>query len=110
MRGGAAFAFPSWTEGFGLPLVEAMAAGLPVVASDRGAIPEVVADAALLGPADDAHTLARNLAAILESPDHAAELRTRGRARAGKFTSERTAMLTLEAYRRVVSARGVPRG
>jgi glycosyltransferase involved in cell wall biosynthesis len=110
MRGGAAFAFPSWTEGFGLPLLEAMAAGLPVVASDRGAIPEVVADAALLGPADDADSLAKNLAAILESPDHAAELRTRGRARAGEFTSERTAMLTLEAYRRVVSARGVPRG
>ncbi len=99
LYGGAlAFAFPSLWEGFGLPVLEAMAAGAPVVASNRGALPEVTGGAALLvEPAPD--PLAEGLARILADADLRARLREAGLRRAAAFSWERTARETLAVYR-----------
>lgn len=97
-----AFVFPSWIEGFGLPLLEAMTCGAPVIASDRGAIPEVVGDAALLMDAEDAETLARHLIRVLSSPEEANRLRERGFARSAQFSWRRTAQCILESYQRAL--------
>jgi glycosyltransferase involved in cell wall biosynthesis len=96
--GALAFAFPSLWEGFGLPVLEAMAAGAPVVASNRGALPEVTAGAALLtDPAPQ--PLADALEQILSDPPLRERLRVAGLARAGQFSWERTAHETLKVYR-----------
>ena len=99
LYGGAlAFAFPSLWEGFGLPVLEAMAAGAPVVASNRGALPEVTAGAALL--ADPApQPLADALEQILTDPRLRERLRLAGLTRAAQFSWERTARETLMVYR-----------
>lgn len=97
-----AFVFPSWIEGFGLPLLEAMTCGAPVIASDRGAIPEVVGDAALLMDAEDAEALAGHLMRVLGSPDEANRLRERGFARATQFSWRHTAQRILESYQRAL--------
>jgi hypothetical protein len=94
--GAAAFVFPSWLEGFGIPLLEAMSHGTPIVASDRGSIPEVVGDAALLVDAEDAAALASALARILTSDTESVRLRALGCARVAQFTWRRTAEMTLE--------------
>ncbi len=96
------FVFPSWIEGFGLPLLEAMTCGAPVIASDRGAIPEVAGDAALLMDAEDAEALARHLIRVLSSPDEAQRLRERGFARAARFSWRHTARRILESYQRAL--------
>ncbi len=97
-----AFLFPSWTEGFGLPILEAMTCGAPVVASDRGSIPEVAGDAALLGDATDARAFARNIARVLSDPDEARRLRELGFARAAQFSWRGSAQQTLDAYRQAL--------
>lgn len=96
--GALAFAFPSLWEGFGLPVLEAMAAGTPVVASRRGAIPEVTAGAALLVDPDPP-ALAEALGQVLADPGLRARLREAGLARARAFSWERTARETLAVYR-----------
>ena len=93
-----AFAFPSWIEGFGIPLLEAMICGAPVIASDRGAIPEVVGDAGLLADAEDAAAFARHLSVVLGAPEQAQRLRARGFARAAQFSWPITAQQILRAY------------
>jgi glycosyltransferase involved in cell wall biosynthesis len=100
-RGAAALAYPSFYEGFGLPLVEAMACGTPVIASRVTSIPEVVGDAGrLLDPADtNAWTTA--LLEVANDEHVRARMRAAGLRRAAEFTWERTARLTLEVYRRV---------
>jgi glycosyltransferase involved in cell wall biosynthesis len=95
----AAFVFPSWIEGFGLPVLEAMAADTPVISSDRHAIPEVAGGAALLMDAEDDAMLAAHLERVLTSPDEANRLRARGRARAATFNWSRSASMALAAYR-----------
>jgi glycosyltransferase involved in cell wall biosynthesis len=94
----AVFVFPSLIEGFGLPLIEAMTCGAPVIASDRGSIPEVAGGAALLVDAKDDLTLAGYLTRLLTSPDEVARLRKLGFARASQFSWERTAQGILESY------------
>ncbi|HNV03024.1 MAG TPA: glycosyltransferase family 1 protein [Vicinamibacterales bacterium] len=101
----AVFVFPSWYEGFGIPLVEAMSCGAPVVASTRGAIPEVVAGAGLLFDVERPAELARHLERVLESEAVRSDLRARSLARAKAFSWHTTARKTLEAYRAAVEAR-----
>jgi glycosyltransferase involved in cell wall biosynthesis len=89
------FAYPSLYEGFGIPPLEAMACGTPVVASTAGALPEVLGDAALLVEPHDVDALSQALAAAAQ--DHG-ELRRRGLARAAEFTWARTAEQTWQVY------------
>lgn len=87
--------------GFGIPPLEAMACGTPVVASNRGAIPEVVGDAALMADAEDEGALADALADVLTNPVRRRRLADAGFARAGQFEWSRIAPRLLELYRRV---------
>ena len=96
--GSAAFCFPSLREGFGLPVLEAMAHGAPVVTSVGTATAEVAGDAALLVDPRDHQAIATALGKILDDPVLADDLRRRGRERAATFTWERTAELTAAAY------------
>jgi glycosyltransferase involved in cell wall biosynthesis len=93
-----ALAFPSWIEGFGFPILEAMASGTPVVASDRGSIPEVVGDAGLLCDVDDVHAFARNVTSVLTQPEVHELLRELGYQRAAQFTWDSTARQYLDIY------------
>ncbi len=98
-RMASVFVFPSWVEGFGLPILEAMASGTPVIASDRQAIPEVAGGAALLADAEDDATLAAHLRRVLTDPGEASRLRALGRERAAIFSWERSAAMVLAVYR-----------
>jgi glycosyltransferase involved in cell wall biosynthesis len=98
-----AVAYPSLYEGFGLPPLEAMACGTPVVASAAGAIPEVCGDAALLVGVLDAPALADALRRILTDGGLRRGLIERGRARAAAYAWARTAALTLDALRHVAA-------
>ncbi len=100
------FVFPSLYEGFGLPVLEAMGCGCPVICSDRSSLPEIVGDAALLIDPNDSGQLASMLTRVLESPALQGELRTRGLGRAGQFSWNRTAAETVAVYRRVVDNTG----
>jgi glycosyltransferase involved in cell wall biosynthesis len=99
LAGAAAFAFPSVYEGFGLPPLEAMAAGVPVVACAAGAVPEVVGDAAIVVPVGDEEALAEALVAVLDGPDVAAGLVAAGHRRAAEFTWARCAEGLISLYR-----------
>jgi len=92
------FLFPSLYEGFGMPPLEAMAAGLPVVSSDTSAMPEVVGEAGLLYPPTDAGAGARAVLELLQDAAVAQRFSNLGRERARGFTWERTGRSTLEAY------------
>jgi len=97
--GCAAFAYPSLYEGFGLPVLEAMTAGAPVITSTASSLPEVAGDAALLVDPHDVRALRDALAAVLSDPGRVAALREAGRARAARFSWERTARETREVLR-----------
>jgi glycosyltransferase involved in cell wall biosynthesis len=97
------FAFPSLVEGFGLPVAEAMAAGLPVVASDAEAVMEAAGDGALIVPAQSASDWAKALEQVLADPGYASELRSRGMAVAADRTWGRMADLTLEAITKITN-------
>jgi glycosyltransferase involved in cell wall biosynthesis len=97
----AALVYPSRYEGFGLPLVEAMASGTPVLASRAASIPEVVGEAGLLLDPDDPRRWADAIVNVMTDGTVRARLRADGLARAAMFTWERTARITLEVYRRV---------
>ena len=92
--GARALVMPSHYEGFGLPCLEAMACGIPVVASTRGALPETVGDAALLVDPDDAGGFAEGLLAAACDEAVRSQLTLAGRRRAALFTWERTAAAT----------------
>jgi glycosyltransferase involved in cell wall biosynthesis len=98
------FAFPSFYEGFGLPALEAMACGTPVVASDRTSVPEVVGDAGILVNPDDTSALAMQLERVLADPALGQELSRRGLARAKEFTWEKTARAVAQVYRDFMSS------
>jgi glycosyltransferase involved in cell wall biosynthesis len=94
---------PSRYEGFGFPVLEAMAAGTPVIASDSSCLPEVSGGAAILTPAEDATALSEAIFEVLTKPSLAATLRSKGLKRAGTFTWERTGSETVKLYRCVAS-------
>lgn len=95
------FAFPSVYEGFGLPPLEALACGVPVVCSDASSLPEVVGDAALLFPPQDTAALITALRRVLTDETLRRDLQQRGPQQAARFTWERAARETLAVYKRV---------
>ena len=103
-RSATALVYPSLYEGFGLPLVEAMACGTPVIASRVASMPEVVGDAGLLLDPHDVTAWADAIMRVASDRTLHDRLRRQGLERAAEFTWERTARLTLDVYRRV--ARG----
>ena len=92
------FAFPSLDEGFGMPVLEAMAAGLPVVTSNRSALPEVAGDAAMLVNPEDTNALTEALQELTRNEDLRARLATAGRLRAAAFSWEKAVRQTWDAY------------
>lgn len=100
-RHAVALVYPSLYEGFGLPLVEAMASGTPVIASTAASIPEVVGEAAMLIDPFDRERWTDTIVQVANDHETRDRLRDAGLRRAGAFTWARTARLTLEAYRRV---------
>ena len=98
------FAFPSLYEGFGLPLLEAMACGTPVVASRASSLPEVVGDAGLLVDPSSSDELSAALLCVLEDTAERAALASAGLARAQTFSWRRTAAETIQVYRDVLGA------
>lgn len=102
-NGALAFVFPSRYEGFGLPPLEAMAAGAPVICAHASSLPEVVGDAALTFDPDDVAGLATLLVRIAADSTLRQKLRADGRARAASFTWERTARETAQVYREVAA-------
>src|SRR6185295_12536495 len=96
-RGALALVYPSLYEGFGLPLVEAMASGTPVLASHQASIPEVLGGAGLLLDPGDVSAWREALIRLVHDEALRNDLRARGLARSATFTWQRTARLTLDA-------------
>jgi glycosyltransferase involved in cell wall biosynthesis len=99
-----ALAWPSRFEGFGVPVLEAMSAGCPVVASSATAIPEVVGDAGILLSPDDAAAWTAALERLVSDAGHRADLVTRGYARAAEFSWERSGALQIAAYEQALAS------
>jgi alpha-1,3-rhamnosyl/mannosyltransferase len=104
LAGAEVFAFPSIYEGFGLPPLEAMAVGVPVVATAAGAVPEICGDAALTVPVGDEDALATALAAALDEDACRAALIARGRSRVVTFTWDRCADGLTGLYRDAIAS------
>jgi glycosyltransferase involved in cell wall biosynthesis len=98
-RCATALVYPSLYEGFGLPVLEAMACGTPVIASRAASIPEVVGDAGILLDPLDVTAWTDAIVNVVNDDDRRAEMRRRGLTRAAEFTWFRTAELTARAYR-----------
>lgn len=106
LAGAAVFCYPSVYEGFGFPPIEAMAMGVPVVATASGAVPEVVGDAASLVPLGDTNALASALTKALFDSEHRARLVEAGRKRAAEFTWASTADSMIVLYRHLIEGHG----
>ena len=96
--GATCFVYPSFFEGFGLPVLEAMQCGAPVIAGNRTSIPEVVGDAGVLFDPFETNSLMNALTRVLDDPEYRSSLRSRGLARSREFDWKKTAQLTLAAY------------
>jgi glycosyltransferase involved in cell wall biosynthesis len=103
-RAAAALVYPSRYEGFGLPVLEAMASGTPVLASRAASIPEVLGDAGVLLDPESPSQWSDAIVTVITDPILPARLRIDGLARAALFTWERTARITLDVYRSVLEA------
>ena len=102
-QGSVALAYPSFYEGFGLPLVEAMACGTPVIASNVASMPEVLGDAGILIDPSDEDAWTDAIVELLSGGETRARLREAGLRRATEFTWDWTARLTLDVYRRALA-------
>lgn len=100
MEHACALVFPSWTEGFGLPIVEAMARGLPVVSSDRASMPEICGDAALMAAPDDPAAWLRSIRLLRNEPHLRDDLRGRGHERVRLFSWTSTGQGYVELMKR----------
>ena len=98
------FAFPSLHEGFGLPVLEAMSRGVPVVCSDRSSLPEVAGDAALLFDPENPRAITAAIERVLGDPAVATRLRAAGIAQAAGFTWAATARATAASYERALAS------
>lgn len=96
------FAFPSFYEGFGLPVLEAMACGTPVVASNRTSIPELVGDAGVLVDPEDVRGFSEAIKRVLSEPIFAKDFSCRGQDRTTRFSWENTAKATESVYVRIL--------
>jgi glycosyltransferase involved in cell wall biosynthesis len=104
--GAVCFVYPSYFEGFGLPILEAMKCGAPVIAGNRTSLPELVADAGLLFDPFDTNALVEALNRILDDADYCRALRAKGLKRSSEFSWQATAQLTLKAYEKAFEASG----
>lgn len=98
-----AFVFPSVYEEFGIPIVEAMSCGCPVISSDTGAIPELTGDCALLSAPFDYMAFGENITTVLTDTAKAEQLRNGGLKRAGNFSWHKTASKTLDIFKKVTA-------
>jgi len=97
--GASVFVFPSFYEGFGMPVLEAMACGTPVITSDNSSLPEVVGDAGIMIKADDSIKLSQEIERVLNDSRLAKELRNKGIIRAKKFSWEKSARNLMQILR-----------
>jgi glycosyltransferase involved in cell wall biosynthesis len=102
-RGAVCFLFPSQYEGFGLPPLEALSCGVPVVGSDSSSIPEVVGDAGVLVQPDDVRRMAGAVIAIATEPETRGSLSKRAVVQSARFSWGKTARETLRGYQDVMS-------
>ena len=102
-QGADAFIYPSLWEGFGLPVLEAMALGIPVITSDCGSLSEIASDAAMLINPYDVNALANTIECVTTNSDLRRQLRAKGKERARQFRWTNTARETLRVYEKVVA-------
>jgi glycosyltransferase involved in cell wall biosynthesis len=105
-EGASLFLYPSRHEGFGIPLLFAMAAGVPSIVSDGGSLPEVIGDAGLTFPAGDVAALSKLLANAHSDPDSLADYAARGVARIARFSPDLFARRMIRVYERAAGRRG----
>ncbi len=102
-RGADAFVYPSLYEGFGLPVLDAMTRGVPVITSNTSSLPELAGDAAVLVPPTSTRALSGAIESLLTSPDQRSRLSEEGRARAEQYSWERTARETMNVYEKALA-------